>query len=190
MKQDSPLRPIDDRVIETLVGQHKKFRAFLARRVESDEVAEDLLQLSLRKALETPARVQEEASVVAWFYAILRNVLVDFYRARARESDANEAYLQELTLLEEDHAKARHELEATVCECMKGLLPTLKPEYTAILERVDLQGRSIREVAKDLGVTENNLTVRLHRARRALRRSLERACGTCTEHGCLDCTCG
>jgi RNA polymerase sigma-70 factor (ECF subfamily) len=32
--------------------------------------------------------------------------------------------------------------------------------------------------------------VRLHRARQALKRELERSCGTCATHGCLDCTCG
>jgi RNA polymerase sigma-70 factor (ECF subfamily) len=31
--------------------------------------------------------------------------------------------------------------------------------------------------------------VRLHRARQALRNNLEQACGVCTKHGCLNCTC-
>jgi RNA polymerase sigma-70 factor (ECF subfamily) len=31
--------------------------------------------------------------------------------------------------------------------------------------------------------------VRLHRARQALRNSLEQACGVCTKHGCLNRTC-
>jgi len=81
------------------------------------------------------------------------------------------------------------EIEAAVCECMNGLLPTLKETYAELIRRIDLGGETISEVARDLGVTENNLTVRLHRARQALKTSLERTCGTCTEHGCLNCTC-
>lgn len=48
----------------------------------------------------------------------------------------------------------------------------------------------LQKVAKALGITTNNATVRLHRARRALKRELERSCGICATHGCLDCTCG
>ncbi|SLM45275.1 ECF family RNA polymerase sigma factor (fragment) [Nitrospira sp. ND1] len=40
-----------------------------------------------------------------------------------------------------------------------------------------------------LQVTPNNLTVRLHRARQALRASLEQTCGLCTRQGCFNCTC-
>lgn len=73
---------------------------------------------------------------------------------------------------------------------MYGLIPTLKDEYREILARVEMAGRSVGEVAAELGLTANNATVRLHRARRALRQRLEAVCGTCTEHACLDCTCG
>ena len=43
--------------------------------------------------------------------------------------------------------------------------------------------------ASDLGITPNNLKVRRHRARRALRARLEETCRICAAHGCLDCTC-
>jgi RNA polymerase sigma-70 factor (ECF subfamily) len=78
----------------------------------------------------------------------------------------------------------------TVCECATALLETLKPEYAAALRRVELDGIGVREFAREAGVTPNNASVRLSRARDALRRQLERSCGTCAEHGCLDCTCG
>ncbi|MGH7821909.1 MAG: hypothetical protein ACREQ9_19275 [Candidatus Binatia bacterium] len=59
-----------------------------------------------------------------------------------------------------------------------------------MLRRVDLDERSLAGAADALGITTNNAAVRLHRARRALRRQLERSCGTCAEHACLDCRCG
>jgi RNA polymerase sigma-70 factor (ECF subfamily) len=66
---------------------------------------------------------------------------------------------------------------------------TLKPNYADLIRRIDLAGESLPSVAKELRVTTNNLTVRLHRARQALRESLEQACGICSKHGCLNCTC-
>ena len=57
--------------------------------------------------------------------------------------------------------------------------------------RLHNQGEDAETVwAEDLGITPNNATVRLHRARKALKRELERSCGTCATHGCLDCGCG
>lgn len=44
-------------------------------------------------------------------------------------------------------------------------------------------------LTQDLQLTPNNLTVRLHRARQALRDGLEESCGICSQHGCLNCVC-
>jgi RNA polymerase sigma-70 factor (ECF subfamily) len=73
---------------------------------------------------------------------------------------------------------------------MNTLLPNLKSEYAEVLRRVDLEEIPVAQVATELDITTNNATVRLHRARQALKRELERSCGTCATHGCLDCTCG
>ena len=38
-------------------------------------------------------------------------------------------------------------------------------------------------------ITDNNAGVRVFRARQALHRQLMQSCGTCAEHGCVECTC-
>jgi RNA polymerase sigma-70 factor (ECF subfamily) len=48
----------------------------------------------------------------------------------------------------------------------------------------------VKAFAEAAGITPNNASVRLFRAREALRQQLQRSCGTCAEHGCLDCSCG
>lgn len=184
------LKPLDEKLIATLVENHRNFRRFLAKRVGSDSVAEDLLQASLKKAIETPASATETSGIVAWFFTVLRNTLTDYYRAQAAEGRKHEGFLLDLVTEGRNQQKAADEIEAAVCECLNGLLPTLKDSYAEALRRVDLNGETITTVSKDLAISENNLSVRLHRAREALRISLERTCGTCTEHGCLNCTCG
>jgi hypothetical protein len=44
-------------------------------------------------------------------------------------------------------------------------------------------------VACQLGLTPNNLAVRLHQARQALRKRLEQTCETCPTHGFRNCAC-
>ena len=66
-----------------LVKGHRGFLAFLERRVESRAVAEDILQAAFARGLERGAGVNDE-KVVAWFYRILRNALIDHYRRRSK----------------------------------------------------------------------------------------------------------
>jgi len=172
-------------VVEALVGNHRRFLAFLERRVGSRALAEELLQAAYVRTLEKGGDLEEGEGAVAWFYRLLRNALVDHYRRNAAEGRALEREAREASALGPDP-----ELTQTVCACIHDLLPALKPEYAELVRQVDLEGRSVPEVAQEAGITPNNAGVRLHRARQALKKQLERSCGTCASHGCLDCTCG
>ena len=69
------------------------------------------------------------------------------------------------------------------------MLPTLNPDYADLIWRADLIGEDRSVIAQDLGLTENALRVKLHRARRAMRQRLEQTCLTCIEHGYFKCSC-
>ena len=47
----------------------------------------------------------------------------------------------------------------------------------------------LSRAATEAGISSSNAGVRVFRARQALRKQVARACGTCAEHGCLDCHC-
>ncbi len=81
------------------------------------------------------------------------------------------------------------EAEQAVCACLYRILPTLPADYGQIIWRVDLLREPRDSVAKQLGVTPNNLGVRVHRMRRALRTALLHFCTTCPTHGFLNCAC-
>lgn len=178
-----------DDLVASLIHHQEAFLGFLRRRVDDEALAADLFQQSLVRAVERHHGVREEASAVAWFYQILRNVLVDYYRSRGAEARRDDAYLQELVATGQDKEPPPDEVAAVICACLNRLLPALRPAYAEVLRRIDLGGESPQRVAAELQVSPNNLTVRLHRARQALRASLEETCGICTTHGCLDCAC-
>jgi RNA polymerase sigma-70 factor (ECF subfamily) len=178
-------KPLDSDVIATLVGNHRRFLAFLERRVESKEAAEDILQAALAKAVEKGGEIRDSESAVAWFFRLLRNAVIDHYRRRA----ARERMLESEAKRADEEAVSDEDLHRAVCACFEELIPTLKPDYAAIVQAVDLKSQPVAEVAKELGITANNASVRLHRARQALKLRLEQTCATCAEHGCLDCTC-
>jgi RNA polymerase sigma-70 factor (ECF subfamily) len=169
-------------ILERLVDNHRRFLRFLERRVGSREEAEEILQAAFAKGVERAGSIREGESAVAWFYRLLRNALVDHYRREAVRDRA-------LHRIATPEAGDDPELAGAICECLGHLLPTLKKEYADVLRALDLEGGSLEKFARSAGITANNATVRLHRARRALRRRLEESCGTCAEHACLDCSC-
>jgi RNA polymerase sigma factor (sigma-70 family) len=172
-------------VLQTLVDHHRRFLAFLEPRVGSRATAEELLQTAFVKTLERGGDIREGESAVAWFYRLLRNALVDFYRRRNTERLTLERHAIDLDVSPGDAAA----LEDSVCRCVYELIPTLKAEYAEVLKWVEMDSRSLADLAADLRITPGNAAVRLHRARQALKQRLEVVCGTCAEHACLDCTC-
>ena len=171
-------------VVERLVANHREFLRFLEARVRDRATAEDILQAAFVRSIERAETIRDAESVTAWFYRLLRNAVIDHYRKTGRQPRSVEPEEAEADLAYEA------ELKGIVCACVDRLIPTLKPEYADMIRRVDLQEEPIGQVADALGITANNATVRLHRARQGLKKQLERSCGTCATHGCLDCRCG
>lgn len=168
---------------EQLVGNLNEFLAFARGRSGEPELAADAVQESLLKALKSSGQIRDQENVKAWFYRILRRTIIDLYRRRDVHERAVEKLQRELDSPPDDDE------ERTVCACMERLIPGLKPEYSTLLRRLDLNGEEVAPVATSLGISTNNLTVRLHRARQQLRERLEETCRVCASHGCLDCTC-
>jgi RNA polymerase sigma factor (sigma-70 family) len=175
--------PLSATATATLVAHHDRFLAFLQKRVGDREVAEEILQAAFVRGVERGGALRDDENAVAWFFRLLRNALADHWRGQALERRHFVAQSSEASAPDDE------ELHRTICACVDGLLGTLKPEYAEALRRVDLGGASVADYAASAGVTANNASVRLHRARKALHERLVRACGTCTEHGCLDCHC-
>lgn len=168
------------------MANYSRFLSFLERRVESREIAEDILQEAFVRGVGGADSVRRDESVIAWFYRVLRHAVTDHYRRR----DARHRALDRVAVESAAHQDPIDtELMDEACACVLGLLSTLKSAYADILRRVDMEGISVGAYARAHDLTPNNAAVRLHRARTRLRDRVVEACRTCTEHACLDCTC-
>lgn len=187
---DDALRPMDEAVRRALVDSHQDILKFLNRRLHSSHEAEEVLQRFMLKAIERAGDLREAKSVKGWLSRVLATTIADFQRTVIRRR-SKEIGVDPHELAESSHAHTQPEvdLEQTVCNCLYRLLPTLKPVYAEVIWRADLLEEPRDEIAKSLDTTVNNVTVRLHRARRALKTRLLQMCRTCIEHGFLDCEC-
>lgn len=172
-------------ILERLLARRDEFLGFLERRVDSRTTAEDLLQSAFLRSMERESTLRDEESAVAWFYRLLRNAVIDHYRSPGSGSRLFEQWPEGLDVPGEPVEFVRNE----ICRCVGHGLGELKPEYEEALRWVDIEGRPIGELAKHSGITANNATVRVHRARQALRKQVRRVCGSCAEHRCVDCRC-
>lgn len=160
------------------------FIGFARQRTGDAELAADLVQECLMKALKADHVPEDAEGVVTWFYRVLRHAIIDAHRRRTTRDAALEKLVHELpeALEPED--------ERTLCQCVMKLLPALPEADAELLRRIDLGGESATEVAAEMDQRVNTINVRLLRARRRLREQVERVCRTCATHGCLDCDCG
>jgi RNA polymerase sigma-70 factor (ECF subfamily) len=177
---DSAVTP---QLLDQLVANHRAFLRYVERRVGSRAIAEEIVQDAFVRSLDRGDEIRD--SVVGWFYRVLRNAVIDHQRRQAVADRRLDQFAAEL----ESDGEAAKELARVACGCIVQLAETLKPEYADALRRIEVDGVAVKDYADATGISANNAGVRIFRAREALRRQVARSCGTCAEHGCLDCTC-
>jgi len=177
----------DAAVRRALVESRHDLSAFLLRRLGSREEAEEVLQRFSLRALERASDLRDVRTVRGWLGRILASMIVDHQRRAIRRRRREVA--MEQTNIENLALEPDVELDGAICNCLYKLLPTLKPDYAEVVWRADILGEPRDRIAVSLGVTSNNVSVRIHRGRQALKKRLEEMCLTCPVHGFLDCRC-
>lgn len=171
------------KIENTILEGRSALLGYIKKKVGDPDLAEDILQESMVKALRSAPELRDEEKVIPWFYRIVDNAIIDSFRRRRVERN----YLERIA--GEEEPSVTPEEERRICACIKDIIPTLKPEYAELVEELELRDEDPAVVAERIGITRNNLKVRRHRARTQLRERLEAVCRSCATHGCLDCTC-
>jgi len=145
--------------------------------------AEDAMQEALIKTYRYVGRIREPEAFRPWLYRTVRNACLMGRRKKAGEP----ARLQSLddvlpggdgsTRLEAtDPGKNPEQLadNAGLRRRLRRAMRTLPGPYRAIVFLREMEGLSTREVAKVMGISEDNVKTRLHRARLQLQADLEK----------------
>lgn len=157
-------------------------RGHLHTQSTNPQDSEDILQAAYLKLLMHQGELRDPLRAKAWFFRVLRNLVADHQRAQLRNRETvNDDILE--------NAAAPPSVRTRVCPCAKREVNRLRGEYRDALTSVDLQDSTVSQYASQSRISAANASVRLHRARRALRTRLEQVCGTCAGPGCFDCSC-
>jgi RNA polymerase sigma-70 factor, ECF subfamily len=126
-----------------------------------DIVQETLLAIHMKRHT-----WRDDAPVTSWIYAIARYKLVDAFRRRGRRLEVDVAEIAE--------SFAEPEAE-TISEREIGrALETLAPGQRSVVAAVSVDGRSISETARSLGMSKTAVRVALHRGLTAISRRFAR----------------
>ena len=166
-------------VHEAVARRRTDYLRSIERRARGAVDAEDVLQRALVRALEKSEQLHDPARAEAWVGRIVRSMLMNQLRVRPRRESLDE---ETLAALEEE--------ERSPCRCVTTEARALSPTYAEILQRVIIEGASITEAAQALEIAPNAASVRLFRARAALKKRVDRCCGARGCSGCGDCDCG
>lgn len=152
-----------------LTNNYKYYRAMAIRRLRGDAAAEDVVHAFAVKALERAAQLRDIEAVHGWLRRLFETTLIDHCRRQSNRSH------REVAFEIDTHDRPRSALTDTIPDPVRtvtGLLSNIKPEYADVIYRLDLIDQPMQKAAQELRITVNNLTVRAHRARRALRDAL------------------
>ena len=178
------LRRGDDDAFAALVRQQAGRMLATARRLlRSDQDAEDAVQEAFVSAARAIDGFAGGSKVSTWLHRIVINTALMKLRTRRRRReesiddllphfDAEGRHVSPVATWEtpSDVLLERRETRAMVRRCIDRL-----PErYRTVLLLRDIEELDTQESADLLGTTPNTVTIRLHRARQALRTLLER----------------
>lgn len=177
------LRRGEAQAYEMLVRQETPRLLAVARRLlRNEEDARDAVQEAFVNAFQALPRFEGGCQLSTWLHRITLNAAL--MRLRGRRRHPEEPIEPLLPAFLEDGHHARHSREwredafeqlaqREQREFVRTCIDELPESYRTVLLLRDIEELDTAEVAQALGVSENVVKVRLHRARQALRTLLE-----------------
>lgn len=173
----APSRAIGIASPSELVSHRGAMLRFARRRIRDDDLAEDAVQDALAAAIANRASFQGQSAVRTWLIGILNHKIQDTFRRESRyvalddgEERCGAAALDRFAAAQPGPGNDPADLVASarLGEALLDEIAALSPTLREVFVLQVLDGLSTAEVCRQLGITEANCWVRLHRARRRL----------------------
>jgi len=154
---------------DDLVSLIPELRARAMRLCADGATADDVLQDTVERALRFEHRYETGTNLRAWAYQVLFSVFVTRWRRRRRDRRAIERLSADPHAWTVPHAFTAPDAgEGAMTPSMRRTIDALPEGFRAVITIVDLEERSYRDAAAELGVPVGTVMSRLHRARRIL----------------------
>ena len=148
---------------------------FIQQRVGEASVADDILQEVFVRALTHIETLHDPQKLRSWLYQITRHAIIDYHRTRQTWDSLPDELMAPTS---DDVAHARQDL----AHCLLPLMHSLPDIYRAALMQSEIEGRPLKHVAADQGLSLSGAKSRIQRGRALLRTVLTRCCHVAFDH--------
>lgn len=144
-----------------LIDRYSKMCFSLAYRVSGDpDNAQDIVQEGLIAAYQHLGEFKKESKFSTWLYRIILN--------KALASKKKQHFFEEVEQVASADEVEDHELHIKQESAIKLGLAALSDKERLIIDLYYYQDQSIREIASICSITESNVKVMMHRARKKM----------------------
>ncbi len=155
---------------------YERVRKFILASVRDESVADDLIQETFIRIRENLGSVRDPVKISSWIFRIAYHLCQDHFRV-LKKSSSHEEIHDGLVNLEETPVQKKME-QSEMSQCVQEQLNLLPDSQRSVLILAEVMDFSHQEMADILGLTVENVKVRLHRARKKFKSILEEKC-TC-----------
>ena len=175
----------DAAAIRAIMKQHNRRLYRMARSIlRNDAAAEDALQSAYLNAFRSLADFRGQSSLATWLTRIVINEALALARSRKPplQSDGGDGALiggqvipfpAQTATVDPERAMAQSQIQAAV----EHAIDEMPEDFRTVLVARVLEEMSVEETAELLGLKPETVKTRLHRARRLLRRAVEKQIG-------------
>jgi len=153
---------------------YHRVRKFILTSVKNESLADDLIQETFIRIQENLASVRDPEKISAWIFQIAHRLCQDHFRT-LKKSSIHEEIHDGLVNIEETPIQKKLE-QGEMSQCVQDKLSLLPETQRSIIIFADIMEFSHQEIAEILGLTVENVKVRLHRGRKKFKEILEKEC--------------
>ncbi len=165
----------NDALVEIIRDYKDGLMYFLTGFVGDFSLAEELMEDTFVRLYVKKPRFSGNSSFKTWLYAIGRNVAREYIRKEAKRKAVPLEDHPELTDQTFDPEQSYFQNEGNVQ--LYAAMLRLKPEYRQVLWLQYFEDLRDKEIARIMKKTPNNVSVLLHRAKKALKEELSKEGG-------------
>lgn len=140
---------------------------YLSRKVRDESDREDLIQeilIGMHKAIPT---YRSNRPFAPWFFSIARYKTIDYIR---RSSIRDRFVASEMEDFAQPEGGREPNEDQEIAEVLESWLAVLEPRQRQILTMAKLDGRSVKDISKETGLSESNVKVIVHRSLEKMKR--------------------
>jgi RNA polymerase sigma-70 factor (ECF subfamily) len=153
---------------------YQRIRKYILALVRNESAADDLIQETFIKIQENLDGLRDPERLSSWIFRIAYHLCQDHFRT-LKKASTHQEIPEDLANFQEIPISLKLE-QKEMSQCVQDQLDLLPDSQRQIIILAEVMEFSLQEIADILGISVQNVKVRLHRVRKKFKAILEEKC--------------